>query len=134
MCSDQDRFSQIGEVPDLYWKVVLSNDEIVYRDCGDNTWLRLKSYCGYKNLAIKTFEVGFRSNKLDIAPAPGYTFCEGMTGTLDVSYHLWIIGMEYNKGKTLKRLHLIVPEIIGFKNDEVELDKYSKLYIPGCYV
>lgn len=85
----KDNFIQNKQDFEAHWHVFLSNGEEIFDDHGRKdgdyvlpaAWLRLKKYCDYKSIHIKSMYLRFRSHYEHIEPAEGYMFKMGSLGS-----------------------------------------------------
>lgn len=109
-----------------HWKVVLSNNEIVYSDNmyieEKSDWERLKEYCNNNGLKITKFYFGFRSNILSLPEGKeNYYFARRIKTGFGVvnEQHAFVLGYK-DKGEIKISIYQM-PEVILLEEERRQI-------------
>ena len=109
-----------------YWKVILSNGQVVYSDANRRSWMELKSYLQVNPYQyIVKLEFGFRDNTEVVHSGEVDYF---FTNSIIADYSGWtqkhFIG-GYRDGNIIKCKKYIIPEIYLYEQYERTLEDDS---------
>ncbi len=114
---------------DAIWIVKLSNGEYIYQDDNrpgiqpNSAWVRLKQYCEKNNLKIVSFDIEFRSNKIEFPRnADGYFFSRAIGAWLgESSNEQFAVGVIDKNQVHIQ--YFQIPELYLIREDKRDINK-----------